>query len=57
MADNATSNSTTSTNGTVLDNIFGSAPADVNAQAGIQLKAFLLNIAVRYVVSSLLLPP
>ena len=48
MANNGTFNSTS--NGTILDNIFGGAPADVTAQAGIQLRAFLLNIAVRYVL-------
>ncbi|KAL8777229.1 MAG: hypothetical protein Q9203_002596 [Teloschistes exilis] len=39
----ATSNSTS--NGT-LETFFGGPPADVKAQAGIQLRAFVLNIAV-----------
>lgn len=38
--------STNSTSNSTLYNWFGGAPADVQAQAGIQLRGFLLNIAV-----------
>lgn len=48
MANNATFNSTGTDNTTILDEIFGGAPADVKAQAGIQLRAFLLNLAVSF---------
>ena len=48
MATNGTFNSTGNDNATILDQIFGGAPADVKAQAGIQLKAFLLNLAVSF---------
>lgn len=37
---------TNSTGNGTLETFFGSAPANVQAQAGIQLRAFLLNIAV-----------
>lgn len=37
---------TNSTGNSTFDTFFGGAPANVQAQAGIQLRAFLLNIAV-----------
>ncbi|KAL9600002.1 MAG: hypothetical protein Q9219_003471 [cf. Caloplaca sp. 3 TL-2023] len=46
MSTNVTSNTLNSTGNGTLDALFGGAPANVQAQAGIQLRAFLLNIAV-----------
>ena len=47
MSTNTTANSTSNSagNGT-LETFFGAAPADAQAQAGIQLRAFVLNLAV-----------
>ena len=49
MSTNATANNTSNAagNGT-LETFFGGAPADAKAQAGIQLRAFALNLAVSF---------
>ncbi|KAL8847573.1 MAG: hypothetical protein Q9221_007393 [Calogaya cf. arnoldii] len=41
-----TDNGNSSSNGSLVDTFFGGPPADVSAQAGIQLRAFFLNLAV-----------
>lgn len=46
MTINVTTSNINSTGNGTLDALFGSAPANVQAEAGIQLRAFLLNIAV-----------
>lgn len=38
------------TNNGTLDTFFGGAPADAQAEKGIQLRAFVLNIAVSLVL-------
>ena len=47
MSRNTTTNSTSNSgvNGT-LETFFGGAPADAQAQAGIQVRAFVLNLAI-----------
>lgn len=46
MNTNATATNTNSTGNGTFDTLFGGPPANVQAQAGIQLRAFVLNIAV-----------
>lgn len=46
MATNVTLFNVNSTGNGTFETLFGGAPANVQAQAGIQLRAFLLNIAV-----------
>lgn len=46
MTTNITIASANSTGNGTFDTLFGGPPANVEAQAGIQLRAFVLNIAV-----------
>ena len=46
MSFNTTVAATNSSSNGTLETIFGGAPADARAQTGIQLRAFILNIAV-----------
>ena len=46
MSANVTLININSTGNGTFDALFGGAPANVQAQAGIQLRAFFLNIAV-----------
>ncbi|KAL8795394.1 MAG: hypothetical protein Q9195_002135 [Heterodermia aff. obscurata] len=46
MSINSTANSTSNAAGNGTLDFFGGAPADAQAQAGIQLRAFVLNLAV-----------
>ena len=45
---NATTNNVNSTGNGTFETWFGGAPANVQAQEGIQLRAFFLNLAVSF---------